>query len=199
MALAFIEALAFLLATYLAASLYLRNIVPAVGAEIPRLWLWAVLAAAMLQACMLATGLYSTRLRATYLGMLLRLAASVGAAGILVWLIFDVIPRVFFNEVSRLGYPLILITALLAFVAAALIRFAFSSVVGEEIFKRRVLVYGCGRQASSIAQLRRRADQRGFHLVGYLVPPGARVFVPREKVLAAEGSLLQFARRHRCG
>ncbi len=139
---------------------------------------------------MVATGLYSTRLRANYFGVLLRIAASVFATGVVMVLVFYIVPTFDY------GGTLTLITGLLAFVVAALVRLLFSFFVDENIFKRRVLVYGCGRQASSIAKLRRRSDQRGFVIVGYLAAPGDRVLVPPERVLAAEGSLLQFARRH---
>jgi len=198
-ALALFEALAFLLVPYVAAMLYYQAGVLAIEEDIGSpLWPRAVLTAAVLLTCMAATGLYSTRLRVTYFGVLVRIAASLCAAVILLALFLIVVPRLFY-VVPRLdlGDPLMLmITALLAFVASALIRLAFSSFVGEEIFKRRVLVYGCGRQASSITQLRRRSDQRGFLILGYLVPPGARVFVPPERVLNANGTLLEIARRH---
>ena len=35
-------------------------------------------------------------------------------------------------------------------------------VVDQDLFKRRVLVYGAGTSARSIANLRRSADRRGY-------------------------------------
>ena len=46
------------------------------------------------------------------------------------------------------------------------------TLVDEDLFKRRVLVYGAGRRAGSIARLRRRSDRRGFVVVGYLAAAG---------------------------
>ena len=165
---------------------------PRVRKDIAPLWPRAVALVIVLLTCMLAMGLYSTRLRVTYLGVLLRIAASVIAATVLMALFF----YVFDNEKFYLGPKQMLITALLAFVAAALVRLIFTAYLDEDIFKRRVLVYGCGSQASNIVQLRRRADQRGFLVVGYVRAPGDRVFVPTERILAPEGNLLQFARQH---
>ncbi len=191
-ALALIEALAFLFVPYLAAILRFGKNIAAVEGDIGPLWPRAVALVIVLLTCMLAMGLYSTRLRVTYLGVLLRIAASVIAATVLMALFF----YVFDNEKFYLGPRQMLITALLAFVAAALVRLIFTAYLDEDIFKRRVLVYGCGSQASNIVQLRRRADQRGFLVVGYVRAPGDRVFVPTERILAPEGNLLQFARQH---
>jgi sugar transferase (PEP-CTERM system associated) len=59
------------------------------------------------------------------------------------------------------------------------------------------LVFGCGWQAKSIAQLRRRSDQRGFVIVGYIATNGEKCVVPPDRVLRPEGSLLDFGRAHR--
>ena len=59
----------------------------------------------------------------------------------------------------------------IAFVLLGLMRYAFESFVDEDIFKRRVLVYGGGRRALSVTQLRRRHDRRGFHVLGYVPTP----------------------------
>jgi sugar transferase (PEP-CTERM system associated) len=85
----------------------------------------------------------------------------------------------------------------LAFVALSAIRFVFMKVVDEDLFKRRVLVFGCGWQAKSIAQLRRRSDQRGFVIVGYIAANGEKCIVPAERVVKPEGTLLDFGRAHR--
>jgi sugar transferase (PEP-CTERM system associated) len=190
-ALALIEAVVLLFVPYLAAALRFGGHISAAEATTGPLWPRAVVFVLSLMISMLAMGLYSTRLRANYFGVLLRIAASVFATTVLMVLFFYLFEQRFY-----LSRGLTAIMALLGFVAAALVRLIFVAYVNEDIFKRRVLVYGCGRQASSILQLRRRADQRGFLVVGYMRAPGDRLFVPAERLLAAEGSLLQFARRH---
>jgi sugar transferase (PEP-CTERM system associated) len=46
-----------------------------------------------------------------------------------------------------------------------------------------VLVYGAGQRAKNLMQLRRRADQRGFMVVGYMPAPGEEVLVDEKRML----------------
>jgi sugar transferase (PEP-CTERM system associated) len=55
-------------------------------------------------------------------------------------------------------------------------------------------VYGSGVQAQSIAALRRRVDQRGFRIVGFVQVPDEAVEVAPERLVAPGGSLRQLAR-----
>ena len=192
-ALALVETLVILFVPYLAAVVRFGASVRTIESDIlgHAIWPDAIAWAVAMLTCMVATGLYSTRLRATHMGILIRIGASAFAASVLMVLYYYAAPSV------DLGGTLTVVSALLAFALVTLIRLFFSSLIDEDLFKRRVLVYGCGRQASSIAQLRRRSDQRGFLIVGYLAPPGDRVFVPPERILTADGSLLHFARLHR--
>jgi FlaA1/EpsC-like NDP-sugar epimerase len=121
-ALALIEALAFLFLPYLAAVLRYGSIA---GIE-DRIVTGAVALMIALMTCMLAMGLYSTRLRGTYFEVLLRIAASVFAATVLMALFFYV-----FDEFD-LGPRQTLITALLAFAVAALVRLIFALYLNQD-------------------------------------------------------------------
>src|SRR5690606_35493355 len=66
----------------------------------------------------------------------------------------------------------LLLSCTLAFAGSFIIRTVFDKLVDEDVFKRRVLVYGAGRRAESIARLRRRSDRRGFIIVGYVPAEG---------------------------
>ena len=59
-----------------------------------------------------------------------------------------------------------------AAVVAVMLHVTFARIIDERVFKGRVLVYGVGRNAETISQLRRRADRRGFVLIGFVRPPG---------------------------
>jgi sugar transferase (PEP-CTERM system associated) len=192
-ALAIVETLVILLAPYLAAVVLFRANVQTIETQLLQHPIWpdAIAMAVAMLICMVATGLYNTRQRATHIGILVRVAASAGASCVLMVLFYYVAPRL------DLGGRLTALTAMFAFLLVILVRGVFSFLIDEDVFKRRILVYGCGRQASSITRLRRRADQRGFLLVGYLAAPGDRTFVPHERIVTAEGSLLDFARLHR--
>jgi sugar transferase (PEP-CTERM system associated) len=154
-------------------------------------WPRALLFAAVMMTCLIATGLYNIRLRASFAGTVLRVGASVAAGFVAMVLVFYIVPTL------TLGRGLTAYMTLLAFVLIALIRFFFMRVVDEDLFKRRVLVFGCGWQAKSIAQLRRRSDQRGFVIVGYVSADGDKCVVPVERLVTPEASLLDFGRSNR--
>jgi sugar transferase (PEP-CTERM system associated) len=68
-------------------------------------------------------------------------------------------------------------------------RLVFARAVDQEIFKRRVLVYGAGASATAVADLRRSADRRGFFLAGFVLPPGEHPAVPAARLLDPAGDL----------
>jgi sugar transferase (PEP-CTERM system associated) len=125
-----------------------------------------------------AMGLYSARQRARTLGLILRaLVAHVLALAIFAFVSFFIISL-------RLGPGRVLAWAAISFAFVILARIIEGVFIGEDAFKRRVLVYGAGQRAQSLLQLRRRSDQRGFLIVGYMPAPGEVVLVDTKKVLS---------------
>lgn len=189
--LATVEALVFFLAPYSAAVLNLdgtatRGVL--LGSTLPT----ALLFAAVMFLCMTAMGLYNARQRSRLLGLLARVAASVLAGTMLIAVVFYLFP------VLQLEPTALLFAVLSAFIGAAVVRVVFDRVVDEDIFKRRVLVYGAGRRALSIARLRRRSDRRGFVVVGYVEADGDDPQgVPEPEKLRSQETLLDLCRRHR--
>jgi sugar transferase (PEP-CTERM system associated) len=124
-----------------------------------------------------AMGLYSARQRARTLGIILRaLVAHTLALVILAILSF-------FLPVLRPEPGQALAWATMSFALVLLARIIEQAFIDEDAFKRRVLVYGTGQRAQSLLQLRRRADQRGFIIVGYMPANGEDVLVDPGKVL----------------
>ena len=154
----------------------------AVGSIFPR----ATAFAASAIVCMVAMGLYSVRQRAKASGLTVRIAAGFAAAGVLMALLSYV------DHDLYMWRGWLLICVALGFALVVLVRFAFGRIVNEDIFKRRVLVFGAGRQASSLATLRRRTDQRGFSILGYLPSGGEKISVPAERLVKAEGGLFNY-------
>jgi sugar transferase (PEP-CTERM system associated) len=74
-------------------------------------------------------------------------------------------------------------------------RLVFVRAVDQDIFKRRVLVYGAGASAGAIANLRRSTDRRGFALVGFVRPPGEDTEVAPERLLDTGGDLRALCER----
>jgi sugar transferase (PEP-CTERM system associated) len=148
----------------------------------------AVTFAVAVLVCMVAMGLYSARQRARTAGIVLRIAAAVCGAVAVVAVVSYSVPNASF------GRGVLALSAACALVLVSSVRVLFERVADEDIFKRHVLVYGAGKQALSIAQLRRRSDQRGFKVVGHVVPVGSAQLISADKIVALNGTLVQFAR-----
>jgi exopolysaccharide biosynthesis polyprenyl glycosylphosphotransferase len=160
-ALAAAEGLACFAAPYLAAALRFDDGITDAEAALGPLWPQGLTFAAAMFVSMLSVGLYSARQRAGTAGTIARLGASVLGAFVILALIYYLVPDM------RLGRGVLGLTMLISFLACLLVRAGLLRAVGENVFKRRVLVYGAGTRAQSIARLRRRAVQRGFRIVGF--------------------------------
>jgi sugar transferase (PEP-CTERM system associated) len=85
--------------------------------------------------------------------------------------------------------------ALFSLIGVSITRAAFGRVVDENLFKRRVLVYGVGQRTAAISSLRRRSDRRGFEIVGFVQPSGENITVPAERVLNVQSNILDLCTR----
>lgn len=152
------------------------------------LWPRALLFSLAMAACLLAFGLYSARQRARSAGIFVRIIVAVLAGVIVTTICFYIIPAL------RIGRSVLGLAAAGAAVMVVISRLGISRFIDETRFKRRVLVYGTGRSASAISGLRRRADQRGFVLIGFVQPEREPIEVPEEQVVAPNGELLRLCK-----
>ncbi len=134
---------------------------------------------------MLAFGMFSRRFRERTPGALLRilLASALGSAA--AWVLDSTI-----HDALTLGPIDLLAQVPMCTVAAGMVRIIFGRILEEDTFRRRVLVFGNGLRAESIAQLRRRADQRGFRLIGFVRPDGETTTISEERLVDQPRSLL---------
>jgi sugar transferase (PEP-CTERM system associated) len=145
---------------------------------------------------MTAMGLYQARLREGFAGIVVRLMVAFLLGSLALAALYYLIPYLF------LGRGLLTGTLLVSFAMILVLRFAFLRVIDDEKLKRRVLILGAGERAASIMRaLRRRADRRGFHLVGYAHLPSWRRAsdIPEAEVytLPTNGSLSNYALQNR--
>jgi len=148
------------------------------GAEDPSIiWLQSMVLAGCVMVAAVAMGLFSRRLRDRTAGIVLRIGVAVIAGAFLGGLLLYASPdhRPTFIEVF-------------AFLAIGLFSLTFVRVLArnfldEDILKRRVLVYGAGNNAARIMALRRRADQRGFKVVGFVPARNEDRMVPADRLL----------------
>lgn len=189
--LAVIEGVIFFFAPYAAA--YLRfNSQPLaeemLGPMLPR----GVVFAGVLFVSMAAMGLYNSRQRSRLAGLIARVAASVFAGAMLITILFYLFPDL------HIGRGALLISLVIAFSGSVIARIVFDTLVDEDLFKRRVLVYGSGRRGASIARLRRRSDRRGFVVIGYVPAEGDEDSeVPENETLPTTVDLLTLCEKHR--
>ncbi len=144
------------------------------------LWPRALIFSAAMAASLLAFGLYSSRQRARGVGIFARiLLAMIG--GILVTsFCFSLIPA------FALGRSVLTLATASAAAIVMTLRLGVRHFVDQTPLRRRVLVLGAGQQAALVAQLRRRADQRGFVVAGFVPSSGETLAVPEPRLLHAE-------------
>ncbi len=124
-----------------------------------------------------AFGLYNSLQTSTVIGVILRVVAGVINGAIVTAAMFYSFPSLW------LGRGILGLAALFAAVTALLIRGVFWRLVDKKTFNRRVLIYGVGHRTAAISRLQRRADPRGFEIVGFARPPGEKIEVPGDQVL----------------
>jgi len=142
-----------------------------------------------------SVGLYDTRQRADSAYVLKRIFAALILSTISLYLINVV-------TVWIRGYPLFTLgitAAAASAIVILLIRAAFYRWVDGILLKRRILVYGTGHRASHINRLRRKADRRGFELVGFVEASShetGEALVDGAKVVTHQACLSEWAVEH---
>lgn len=132
-----------------------------------------------------AMGLYSGRQRAGLIGLALRMTLAAGTTLATLWILALLLPNV---DISPKRFALALALTVLG---NFLLRQIFARFMPADLFKRRVLVYGAGRQARSISGLKRRTDRTGFQIVGYVRTEGDVASDPGAPLIDA-GELLDY-------
>ena len=152
-------------------------------------WRAPVLAVVMVLA-MGALGLYQVHLRAGWLGRLSRQGVAFVLGGVALSVLYYAIPPAY------IGRGVLGITLVLGYLVLALWRVLFLGVVDTDLFKRRVVMLGAGQRAAEVfGKMRRKTDQRGFKILGY-VPIGADpVSVPATSLLHPDEALCPWVTR----
>ncbi len=185
-----VEAAWFFLAFIIASMLKTDIDVTTFESQVEYLWPRALLFSLVLVVSLLSFGLYSTRQRARAGGVAVRIVVSIMVAITAISCLFYLVQGLWTDG------GILVFAAVAALTGVALSRIVFSKVVDETLFKRRILVYGCGRNASSIVKLRRRSDRRGFTLVGFVQAEGEDAAVPLDSLLEPGTRLRDLCARH---
>ena len=168
-----IEALIVFSSVYFAGLISFGNLADTeeiIGPLAPR----AIIGASIVLVCMVSMGLYQLDRRIHFREVATRILAAMVASCIVMAIIFRVTPiEMWTNEIATIA---------LAYVAILLIvvRYVFNRTVDDNVFRTRTFICGGGARANSIADLRRRADRRGFKIVGQYVPVAANDEISEE-------------------
>lgn len=122
-----------------------------------------LLIALFITVAMAAFGLYQVHVRHNRIDFILRLLLSFAFGGIGLLVLYYLVPQAY------IGRSVLAMSLILGFVAIVVVRSISQHVLGGDTFKRRVLVYGAGKNADLInSSLRRSSDRQSFVLVGFV-------------------------------
>ncbi len=140
---------------------------------------------------LVAVGLYSAHQRAELGGVISRTLVGFAGAALVLQAVYWLAPGV------AVAPPVLGITLLFCLAAFAMVRPVFYHYVDASLLTRRVLVVGTGERARSIEGLRRKSDQRGFRLVGFVnVSSQGKILVREDKVIHLQSQLCRYALEH---
>jgi sugar transferase (PEP-CTERM system associated) len=148
----------------------------------------APLVAGVVILAMASLGLYQIHLRAGWLGRLSRQGIAFVLGGVALTVLYYAYPDAY------LGRGVLALALVLGYLAVALWRVLFLGFVDADLFKRRVVMLGAGERAAVVARkMRRRTDQRGFKVLGYVPVGSDPISVPATSLLHPEGPLCRWA------
>ncbi len=154
--------------------------------------LQALLVAAFVTGAMSAFGLYQVHARHSNREFMLRLFLAFSVAAIALVLLYLLVPAAY------IGGVVLFASLSLGLVGVVALRTLTWSCFRGDAFKRRILVYGAGRNADLINhRLRRHSDRKSFVVVGFLPVDGQEAVVPRDLQLQAASGLAELARELR--
>jgi len=152
-----------MLAALVAASLRFFNDLDGFALFLGSAALRLLLVAIFITMAMAAFGLYQVHVRHNRIDFILRLSLSFVFGGIGLLVLYYLQPQAY------IGRGVFALTLLLSFMGIVASRSALQHLLGGEAFKRRVLVYGAGKNAELInSSMRRSCDRKSFVLVGFV-------------------------------
>jgi len=157
-----------------------------------RLVICAIIFALVVQLSSLALGLYNSKLRENYRGVVRRLLVSVAIGFFIATLLNPLYGQ------HALDIELLALSALVSLIAASAFRYLTLQVDFFGFNKRVVLVLGAGDRASIIEKrMRRDVDRQGFYMHGFVIMPGdTSNGIVNENRIELDGSLVNYALEH---
>ncbi len=178
-------------------SIYLNNVFQFIShtvqdVAINILFIHAIVFALVVQLSSLAMGLYNSKLRENFRGVVRRLLVSVAIGFFIASLI-----NPFYGQ-GALAIELLAISSLMSLIFACAVRYLTLQIDFFGFNKRNVLVLGSGERASIIEKrMRRDVDRQGFFMHGFVIMNGdAENGIVNENRIVLDGSLVNYALEH---
>ena len=155
--------------------------------------IYGIIFALVVQLSSLALGLYNSKLRENFRGIIRRLLVSVAIAFFIVTLI-----NPFYGEQS-LAVEILAMASFIGLIIGSSFRYFTLQVDFFGFNKRNVLVLGSGERASIIEKrMRRDVDRQSFYVHGFVVMDGDTEHggIVNENRLIIDGSLVNYALEH---
>ena len=184
-----------LLAVALPSTLYLNDLISFVSVTPITdnyLFVYALVFALLNQLSSLALGLYNSKLRVNFRGVIRRLLMCIAVAFFILTLI-----NPFYGE-DILPIEILALASLVSFIVISSFRYFTFQVDFFGFNKRVVLVLGAGERASIIERrMRRDVDRQNFSVHGYIIMDGdSEEGIKEETRISLEGSLVNYALEH---
>ncbi len=136
---------------------------------------------------MTAVGLHTRNVVDDFAGMMIRIFLSFGLGFLASTLVFYIYPDLF------LGRGVFALAMLVAFFGILITRTVYQKLDTNEIFKRRVLVLGTGKQASIFCDMDEQLNKSGHELIGFIRVDQSDPLVPDELILDVTTTILDLA------
>lgn len=148
----------------------------------------ALLVAAFITVAMAAFGLYQVHVRHNRMDFVLRLVLSFAFGGIGLLVLYYLAPP------SYIGRGVLALALVFGLIGVTALRMIQQHLSRTDVFRRRVLVLGAGKNADLInSRLRRGADRQSFVLVGFVPLSGQPVQVPEALLINTDFGLSDLA------
>lgn len=178
-------------------SVYLNSLFQLVSHQVSQIainvvFIHAIVFALVVQLSSLAMGLYNSKLRESFRGVVRRLLVSVAIGFFIASLI-----NPFYGQ-GALAIELLAISSLMSLIFASGVRYLTLQIDFFGFNKRNVLVLGAGERASIIEKrMRRDVDRQGFFMHGFVIMNGdAENGIINENRITLDGSLVNYALEH---
>ena len=154
--------------------------------------IYSLVFALISQLSSLALGLYNSKLRVNFRGVIRRLLMSIAVVFFIITIINP------FYGAYVLPIEILAMSSLVSFIVIGLFRYLTFQIDFFGFNKRVVLVLGTGERASIIERrMRRDVDRQNFSVHGYIIINGdAEDGIKQETRIDLEGSLVSYALKH---